>query len=277
MDLEDKLIQDLAAGELKRGDIAYKLAVEVSRAKTDNSFNLNTLDLDNRLVKIQNEFKKYRWDTERRLRKLSKLKSEADEIYMAYNNLNDQKGVQSGKVLKKEIKKALNGGKNIIKNKREKRSRFLKNFLASALIATCVACAAYGIFSIHSRYEGYISSQNKKVAVYQQRFDEVKTLASQGKFMLADDLSEALQKDLEEESFLSPTKKFLKEVEIYDNEVIDKGLRKNRYYYFLHNLGNAYEKAGEFLESVKDFADKHRRPLFYLGLLTFGIYLFKKL
>lgn len=277
MELEDKLINDLESGNLKKNSIEYKLAKEALKARANKTFDMNTLNLDNKLIRLQNEFKKYRWDNEKRLRRLGRLKGEVNDIYMDYSQLNDQKGMHSSKILKKEIKKALSNGKRYVKNKKERQSRSIKRFFSIALVAVCIAGAGYGIFSLHSRYEDYISKQNKKLTIYQQRFDDVKEFASKGSFKTADDLSEILQNDLKAENFLSPSNALLKEVKKYDDIIIDRELRKRKYYQIVHKLENTYENAGRFLDDIKYWIEDHKKLLSYLGLLVFGLYLLKKL
>lgn len=140
------------------------------------------------------------------------------------DNLKDliKKSVKSNEgVLRRSGRKYANQGSREVDFKKK-----LKKGLVYGSILSALALGAYGCDHYWNKYQDYITGQNKKIVYYQKKFNKVKRYYKKGDYMWADKLSEELQKEIGNESYLSPTNDLYDKVKDYDNKFIDPEVRR---------------------------------------------------
>lgn len=114
--------------------------------------------------------------------------------------------------------------------------RKFKKCLVYGSILSALALGAYGSHHYWNKYQNYIDMQNKKVYYYQKKFNNVKHYYNKRSYLHADRLSEELQEEMSNESFLSPTDDLYDKVKEYDNKYIDPEVRRINYERFKQKL-----------------------------------------
>lgn len=136
------------------------------------------------------------------------------------------------------LKRGLQKFNNQTSKELELTRRFKKGLIHAAVISALIL-GVYGANKGIYEYRNYKSQQNKKIAYYQKKFDEVKYYYNNRNYILADKLSETLQGEMGEEWFFSPTNNLYKEVKKYDDEIIDpeiKRIKQERLYSYLRGF-----------------------------------------
>lgn len=130
---------------------------------------------------------------------------------------------------RKSNERVLRRGKLRHDNQRSRESdlrrRVKKGFVYGSLISA-LALGAYGGHHYYNEYQSYIAEQNNKMAYYQKKFNTVRYYYNKKSYMKADELSEKLQGELDEEWFFSPTNELYKKVKEYDDKFIDPQVRR---------------------------------------------------
>jgi len=135
--------------------------------------------------------------------------------------------------------------------------RKLKKGLVYGTVLSALALGIYGGNHYWNEYQSYVADQKKKIPYYQKKFDSVKYYYNKKDYLWADKLSEDLQEEMSDESFLSPTNDLYDKVKEYDDKFIDPEVKRIKREQFKRKLeGIPYNIKNRWNETYDKVRDK---------------------